>query len=611
MKTSILLLLILSISLYSQVTEEWVNRYSGPEINGAAVPYAMTIDNLGNIYVAGSAVVPGVNGSDYVTIKYAGNGNIIWIKTYNGNGSSIPNDIPASIVVDNDGNVYVAGKSVGVGTGFDFVTIKYNSAGEEIWIERYSAGLFDDEPSSIALDMLGNVFVTGRTKATFSSTYIYTTLKYSTDGDQLWISNYDGPGNGNDWAKSIQVDNVGNSYVTGQVLGQNGNSDYATIKYSPGGSELWVKIYNGPENFHDIAEDIELDEAGNVYVTGLSHTFYTTIKYNSDGDEMWVQRYGNGESVDWSKKIAVDNLSNVYITGESWAGSNTMYNYATTKYNSSGNTQWTSIYDGPVNSNDRASYLEVDNSGNVYVTGWSDSQGGVLPNLDFATVKYNFNGIEQWVMRYNGTGDGPDMAISLAIDNDGNVFVTGSSKGEYLNQNLVTIKYTQGTTLTMDSPAGSQTLEVASTNGFSIGDNIVINPGGTTEETNTITGFGSILLQSPLQFDHFSGEQVVVVINTAVEEIFESLPYEYSLSQNYPNPFNPSTTISWQSPVGSHQTLKIYDLLGNEIATLVDEYLPTGTYKVIFDASGLSSGIYFYKLQAGSFVQTKKMLLLK
>ena len=86
---------------------------------------------------------------------------------------------------------------------------------------------------------------------------------------------------------------------------------------------------------------------------------------------------------------------------------------------------------------------------------------------------------------------------------------------------------------------------------------------------------------------------------------------DFNLSQNYPNPFNPSTKISWQSPVSSLQTLKIYDVLGNEVATLVNEFRNAGSYEVDFDASKLSSGVYFYKLQAGDFVQTKKMILMK
>jgi hypothetical protein len=97
-------------------------------------------------------------------------------------------------------------------------------------------------------------------------------------------------------------------------------------------------------------------------------------------------------------------------------------------------------------------------------------------------------------------------------------------------------------------------------------------------------------------------------------------PKEFSLEQNYPNPFNPSTRIEFIVPANVIEsetkkfqlvTLKVYDVLGNEIATLVNEEKPAGSYDVKFDASQLSSGIYFYKLKAGSFVGTKKMLLLK
>jgi len=95
------------------------------------------------------------------------------------------------------------------------------------------------------------------------------------------------------------------------------------------------------------------------------------------------------------------------------------------------------------------------------------------------------------------------------------------------------------------------------------------------------------------------------------DEGFASLPSNFVLKQNYPNPFNPTTKISWQSPVGSHQTLKVYDVLGNEVATLLDEYREAGRYEVEFNASNLSSGIYFYKLTVGSFVETKKMILLR
>ena len=89
------------------------------------------------------------------------------------------------------------------------------------------------------------------------------------------------------------------------------------------------------------------------------------------------------------------------------------------------------------------------------------------------------------------------------------------------------------------------------------------------------------------------------------------VPTNFSLNQNYPNPFNPSTKISWQVPVGSWQTLKIYDVLGNEVATLVDEYKPSGSYEIEWDASGLPSEVYFYQLKSNEFIETKKMILMK
>jgi hypothetical protein len=98
---------------------------------------------------------------------------------------------------------------------------------------------------------------------------------------------------------------------------------------------------------------------------------------------------------------------------------------------------------------------------------------------------------------------------------------------------------------------------------------------------------------------------------TSVNDNLEIKVNSYYLEQNYPNPFNPSTKISWQSPVSSHQTIKVYDFLGNEIITLVDEFRPAGSYEISFNGIDLASGIYFYQLQADDFSETRKMILLK
>jgi hypothetical protein len=99
-------------------------------------------------------------------------------------------------------------------------------------------------------------------------------------------------------------------------------------------------------------------------------------------------------------------------------------------------------------------------------------------------------------------------------------------------------------------------------------------------------------------------------IISGIEQLTEGIK-TYSLSNNYPNPFNPTTTISYSIPEQSFTTLKVYDVLGSEIATLVNEEKPVGTYENTLYAENLPSGIYFYRLQAGSFIETKKMVLMK
>ena len=96
-----------------------------------------------------------------------------------------------------------------------------------------------------------------------------------------------------------------------------------------------------------------------------------------------------------------------------------------------------------------------------------------------------------------------------------------------------------------------------------------------------------------------------------IEKLQDLVPQDYSLSQNYPNPFNPTTTISWQLAVGSPVQLEVFNLVGQKVATLVNEKQPAGSYSIEFYASHLASGVYLYRLQAGDYVETRKMVLMK
>jgi hypothetical protein len=142
---------------------------------------------------------------------------------------------------------------------------------------------------------------------------------------------------------------------------------------------------------------------------------------------------------------------------------------------------------------------------------------------------------------------------------------------------------------------------------------------GTTTETQQYYYLDDISDMTTSKF-YYRLKQIDFNGNSEYSAVVETeiMPLHFSLEQNYPNPFNPSTKISWQSPVSGWQTLKVYDVLGNEVTTLLNEYKETGSYEIEFDATGLTSGVYFYRLQiypdkngANGFVESKKMILMK
>jgi hypothetical protein len=270
----------------------------------------------------------------------------------------------------------------------------------------------------------------------------YATVKYDASGAEQWVSRYNGPGNTRDRARAIGVDGSGNVYVTGDSgEGSFNLSNYLTVKYDSSGVQRWTASYH---NSYDYATALAVDSSGNVFVTGYSYgsgSFYdyATITYSSAGRRRWVARYHGGTGDDFASAVAVDAAGNAYVTGES-VGPGTGGDYATVKYDSRGRQRWVGRYNGPGNATDVANDVVVDAAGNVYVTGESEGSGS---QTDFATLKHGPLGSTEWVARYDDPGSAFNLAAALALDQAGNVHVTGRTTNTGFSH-YTTIKYTQG-----------------------------------------------------------------------------------------------------------------------------------------------------------------------
>ncbi|MDZ7292347.1 MAG: SBBP repeat-containing protein [candidate division KSB1 bacterium] len=597
--------------------QKWVARYNGPG-NGDDFGQALVVNGAGNVYVAGYGV--GASKSyDYATVKYNAAGVEQSVSIYDGGRVANYSESAQALAVDAAGNVYVTGNSYGgEGIGYDYVTLKYNALGVLLWRAYYNGpGNRDDIVRALAVDNAGNVYVTGRTWSGTSDDYA--TIKYDAAGVQQWVVLYNGPENGKDGALALAVDTAGNVYVTGYSSSVS-SEDYATIKYDAFGVQQWVARYNGPGNHLDDAHAIAVDAAGNVYVTGRSfggpptNDDYATVKYNSSGVQQWVARYNaSGISSEYAKALVVDGAGNIYVTGHSYALSPTNTDYITIKYNASGIQQWVARYNGPGDGIDDAEALAVDSSGNVYVTG--QSHGGAT-SVDYATVKYDASGAQQWAARYNGLGNDYDEAHALAVDGAGNVYVTGYSEGgAATGGDYATVKYNaagaQQWVARYSGPGNGRDEAVA----LVVDGTGYIYVTGYVYEPITANDYLTIKYRD---CEFFADVETPVVVATG-----------YELTQSYPNPFsdnetlsNPSTLIKFALPEAGKVTLSIYSVTGQLVRTLVDREMPAGWQTVRWngrDQSGsvAAAGVYLYRIVVQGrngeivFNETKRMTVLK
>jgi hypothetical protein len=290
----------------------WLRNYDGP-IHSQAFALSMVVDEAGNSYVTGETIAEG--GEDvYATVKYLPNGDTAWTRIYN--GAPADWDRAYAIAVDKLGNVYVTGYSRI--DWFQAATIKYYPNGDTAWVRHF--GSTWTEGHHIAVDDSGNVFV-----SIWNSSY--GAIKYDKNGNLLWLGTLGGG--------KVSVDAAGNSYFAPDWTG------LRVVKYLPNGDTAWTREYTSPLDPSDRATDLIADASGNVYVTGYGYqqlaeddraTDFVTIKYDTNGNPAWIKRFdGVANLEDRSLAIAIDQSGCAYITGGSMVSSG-LYNIETIKY---------------------------------------------------------------------------------------------------------------------------------------------------------------------------------------------------------------------------------------------------------------------------------------
>ena len=526
-----------------------------------------------------------------------------WNKTYSGTANN-SDDRGNDLVIDNSGNVIIVGSTSTPATGLDFIILKYTSEGDTVWKRTFNTGINNNEEAvSVAADENNNYYVTGYSYFSGQQKKIIT-IKYNSSGNIVWpkVFNYRQDSISN--PAKILINNNGDLYVCGYSQDINGK-DALVIKYDAiSGDTIWVRTFNNYANRDDEINAMIIDNNQNIVIGGFSSfapgaSDYLLVKFSSDGNFNWVKYYrvlGTQTNVIYALKN--DLANNIYVTGKTYYYSpgppgyeGTSYSYsATIKYNENGDTLWKKLDGGAHYLEYGAFSLTVDSVGNSFICG--NGQATIK------TLKYGIDGSLIWrrfyAPPYNHFGG---KGICVIAGRDNSVYSAGYLPVSDGNGDIFLFKYdyNNGALLWSTSYGSSQ-------NKNDILNKVIIDK------------FDNIYLLGFFTASSNDNNILLLKYNDRPNGIISNsniIPGYYSLSQNYPNPFNPLTVISYQLAVSNVVNLKVYAALGKEVATLVNEKQNAGSYSVEFNGEGLPSGVYYYKLEAGDFVETKRMVLLK
>jgi uncharacterized delta-60 repeat protein len=496
-----------------------------------------------------------------------------------------------------DGNLYAAGRSWGAGTDADFTVLSLTSTGDERWLYRYNGPANDlDEAYSIAAGPDSNLYAAGYSDGGPTHRDLVV-VSLTASGAERWVYRYDGPVNYEDYALSIVVGSDGNIYAAGYSDGSGNGGDLTVVSLTASGAERWVYRYNGPADTTDWAESIIMGSDGNLYAAGYSDGSgnggdFTVVSLTASGAERWVYQYdGPGDWADIAYSIVMGPDGNIYAAGVS-DGGGTFFDWAVLSLSDVGVERWVYRYSGSGNYWDRAKSIAVGPDGNLYAAG-SIYRDGTADDL--TVVSLSPGGAERWTYIYERPGESDDWANSIVSGSDGNLYVAGRSWSGTLGDFTVVALTPTGAerwVYRYNGPGSSEDYALS----------IVTASDGNLYVAGGSDGAGTN--------DDFTVVSLAPDVGVA-EGLNRPQISDSRLSQNSPNPFHHSTLISYSLPAATEVTLAIYDITGWLVETLVNETRQPGIHQVRWDRKTNPSGVYFYRLRAGQFVETRKMVVVE
>ena len=515
-------------------TLDWVLDYNGPDDGDDRV--ADTVSRGDFFYLTGH--VEADHSMAWVTAKYATDGTVAWVRLYTGAPGANRPDQARGLAVDDDGHVYATGWSTAASGAIDATTIKYSPDGEVLWERRQGSAGGNAQASDVMLGADGGVYVSGA--AWIDGGFDGLLVKYDRDGNLLWSRTRDGGGDEWDSAVHLAAHPSGDVVVGGYTEVAALDSAWWVFRYTSTGDFVWDFVANGFATSEEV-EGIAIDPAGDIYVVGElalpgENQDLVTVKLAASGALIWEDGLdGGGSHGESAAGIALAPDGDVVVAGKIWQPDG--HRIAVRRLSADGQVRWTRIEDGGY-SVAVGTALALDAEGNAYVTGYGYDANN---RDDWITVRYAPDGTQDWLEIWAAPEGRSDRARAISVAGS-RVRVTGRVWRDYANfYDIVAVQYDQA----------------------------------------TVT-------------------EVAVPVATGVSPLAA-----------HPNPFNPATTITFSLPRETAVTLDVFDPRGRRVATLIDGHLPAGEHEATWDATDLPSGTYLYRAIAGSDVATGRAMLVK